>query len=91
MDDEAKLAHKREFARLRAKKYYDAKQELINERRRNNYNTINGNKKDNEKVCHFSEMQFLKREDIFIYFCFYNFCQTLFLFIFILFVETLWT
>ena len=50
MDDEAKLAHKRELARLRAKKYYDAKQELINERRRNNYNTINGNKKDNEKV-----------------------------------------
>ena len=50
MDDEAKLAHKRELARLRAKKYYDAKQELINERRRNNYNTINGNKKDNEKM-----------------------------------------
>ena len=50
MDDEAKLAHKRELARLRAKKYYDAKQEVINERRRNNYNTINGNKKDNEKT-----------------------------------------
>ena len=50
MDNEAKLAHKRELARLRAKKYYDAKQELINERRRNNYNSINGNKKDNEKV-----------------------------------------
>lgn len=50
MDDEAKLAHKRELARLRAKKYYDAKQELINERRRNNYNTINGNKKTDEKI-----------------------------------------